>query len=151
MNKFKIALTLLFVFSISSLTIAQNAIDYDKIRPETCKSVDSSTIDAMIENLLKIDTSKISNGLCDYYYDLGMMYYEKSYMLGQPEFRDLCIRSFNKCLAINKKGSDAYYNLCLIYYFDKHYNKAKEYVKLYKKYTKKKYWDKTFIDMVEKS
>jgi hypothetical protein len=79
-----------------------------------------------------------------------MTYYVKSEMYEESELRDLTISTFKKCVSTNKKRGDAYHNLSLIYYLHGQNDLAKKYLKLYKKYTDKKYWDKEFIEKIEK-
>ncbi len=168
MDKTKIFLTLLFILTISSLISAQNStdnltpsltnnqdsIDYFKIRNEkvstSCTKVDTFSVNMTLKNLLSMDTLKITNGLCDYYYDLGMNYYLKAALYKQDNWFYLAIASFNKCISIDSTRGDCYHNISLIYYFLKDIGKAKSYLVLYKKYTAEPYWDKEFIDRIEK-
>jgi len=135
--------------------VAQDKINYLSIRDSqkifTCSKNDLESVNLSIKNLLALDTSHITKGLPDYFYDLGMAYYIKSEMHGESEFSKSSINAFERCIEKDKKKGNAYHNLSLIYHFHQAYPKAKEYLKLYKKYTPKKYWDTEFIDMVNKS
>lgn len=146
-------LTLFCIIIISLLTACKNDIDYDKIRPEiikfSCQQFSSSTVNSTLKNLLEIDTSRISNGLYSYYYDLGMTYQGKAIVEGQKAYNELAISCYKKCVTIDKNKGDAYHNLCIIYFLNQQHDMAKKYVVPYKKYTEKKSWDTTLIHMVE--
>ncbi|MBP7103209.1 MAG: hypothetical protein KBA86_08165 [Bacteroidales bacterium] len=116
----------------------------------SCTRVDTLSVNMTLKNLLAMDTLKITNGLSDYYYDLGMNYYMKAILYKQNNWFDLSIASFNKCISIDSTRGDCYYNISLIYYFLKNISKAKSYLVLYKKYTPEAYWDKEFIDIIDK-
>ena len=145
------------LFSILSLHFvdAQEQINYLELRDSqksfTCSKNDIESVDISLKNLLSLDTTKISIGLSDYFYDLGMAYYIKSEMYGESEFRSSSIQSFESCIKKDKKRGSAYHNLSIIYFLHQDNSKAKEYIKLYKKHTPKKYWDREFIEMVEKA
>jgi len=149
----RIILTIFLLVLLISFSTAQNTIDYIKIKKETsttsCVQHDTNSVNLSIKNLLAIDTLKITNGLLEYRYDLGMNYYLKAALYKQNEWFYLAISNFKKCIAIDKKYGPAYYNIALIYRFLGDNANAKVYLNLYKKYTKKKYWDKDFISRVE--
>lgn len=140
---------------VSSAIYAQGTIDYNKIRNQTvlhsCTITNSDTVELTLKNLLALDTLLIKKGLDNYFYDLGMTYYIKGYMGLQKEYKNLAITTFRKCTIINSKRGDAYYNLSLIYLIEKNYSQAKVMLILYKKHTRKKFWDKDLIDLIEKS
>jgi hypothetical protein len=52
---------------------------------------------------------------------------------------------------LNKRNSAAYNNLAIAYLQKNQNDKAKEILILYKKYTKRKYWDKSLIKQIEES
>lgn len=147
----------LIVFLIFSCQIVktQDQINYLEIKESqkkfTCSKNDLESVNTTLKNLLELDTSKISIGLSDYFYDLGMAYYIKSEMYGESQFRPSSIKAFESCIKKDKTRGNAYHNLSIIYYLHQDYPKAKEYLKLYKKHTPKKYWDKEFIEMVNKA
>jgi tetratricopeptide (TPR) repeat protein len=153
-SNFKAILILIFM-SVSALISAQEGIDYLKIRNSlvrtTCSAINEDTTELTYQNLMSIDSTKITNGLADYYYDLGMTYYEKAYFFEQKEFFPLVIASFENCILIDKKRSLAYWNLALHYSLNKQYELASAYLEKYKKYCKKKYWDKDQNELIEKS
>jgi hypothetical protein len=141
--------------SVSALISAQEGIDYLKIRNSlvrtTCSAINQDTTELTYQNLMSIDSTKITNGLADYYYDLGMTYYEKTYFFEQKEFIPAMISSFENCIITDIKQSSAYWNLALHYSLNKQYELASAYLEKYKKYCKKKYWDKDQIELIEKS
>jgi tetratricopeptide (TPR) repeat protein len=147
----------LIVFLIFSCQIAktQDQRNYTEIKESqkkfTCSKNDLESVNITLKNLLELDTSKISIGLSDYFYDLGMAYYIKSEMYGESQFRPYSIKAFESCIKKDKKRGNAYHNLSVIYYLYQAYPKAKEYLKLYKKHTPKKYWDRELIEMVNKA
>lgn len=155
--RFIIFSTFFFLIIINNTQIAnaQNNVNYFEIKSEIKKtSCTEHTIEAVNETvkaLLAIDTNAISKGLSEYYYDLGMAYYMKSEGFKETEFRELSIKYFLKCLEKDKKKSNAYLNISLIYFINNMYDKAKIYLKLYKKNTPKKYWDLETIETIEKS
>lgn len=154
MNKL---LRYLFVFlslMFCETLYAQNLIDYNQIREKvvhtSCTENSLDSVDLTLKNLLEIDTLKISDGHYRYYYDLGMCYYVKALMYEQKEFINQVITSFNKCISIDKKNGSAYNNLAIVYLQGKQFELARINLKLYKKYTRKKYWDKETIKEIEK-
>lgn len=152
-NNIKHSITVLFL-TISSLISAQESIDFLKIRKElvrtSCSEISLDTVELTLKNLLSIDSTKITEGLAQYYYDLGMTYLEKSLIHEQKEFLPQMILNFQNCISVDKKYHNAYLNLSIYYHSVKQYDLAKSYIVNYKKYCKKKYWDKDFIEMLEK-
>ncbi|MBN2747721.1 MAG: hypothetical protein JXR34_13425 [Bacteroidales bacterium] len=170
MKKLRIFLTLLFILAFSSLVNAQNStnnlplslllnpdsIDYIKIRNQvvstSCSKVDTFSVNNSIRKLLSLDTSKITNGLIEYHYDLGMNYYFKAAFYEQNKWLYLAIASFNRSISIDSTWGDCYYNISLInYFFLKQVTEAKRYLVLYKKFTDEAYWNKDFIEKIEKA
>ncbi|MFZ4740601.1 MAG: tetratricopeptide repeat protein [Bacteroidales bacterium] len=153
MNKF---LRYIFVFCslmLCETLFAQNLIDYNQIKEKvvhtSCTENSLDSVELTLKNLLEIDTLKISDGHYQYCYDLGMTYFVKAFMYEQKEFVNQTIASFNKCISIDKKNGSAYMNLAIIYHANKQFELAKTNLKLYKKYTRKKYWDKETIKELE--
>jgi len=95
--------------------MAQQSIDYlaeqSKNVRYSCEISNPDSVDASIQNLLGIDPSQISNGLYDYYFDLGMAYYTKSFMFKQVEYKPDAYDCFLKCIQIDQTRGDAYHNL----------------------------------------
>jgi tetratricopeptide (TPR) repeat protein len=154
MDKFKIALTILFILIISSWTIAQDSIDYAKIIKETvgfsCVKYDTASVNLTLKNLLAIDTLKISKGLFEYRNDLGMAYYMKAALYKQNKWFYLAISNYQKCISIDRTNGSPYYSIALIYHFLGDIKNAKIFLELYKKYTPETQWDNKFIDKIEK-
>ncbi len=151
-------ITFFFIFNTILLTVnSQETIDYIKIKKNingvSCMNVNQTNVDSTFVNLLKLDTNKIKNGLEEYYYDLAMMYDFKGayYKEKRNEYRNEAIKYNIRCLNLNKKNSGAYNNLALVYMDMKQNDKAKEILILYKKYTKRKYWDMSLIKQIEAS
>lgn len=140
---------------VSCVLSAQEGIDYLQTRNNlvrtTCSAINQDTTELTFQNLMTIDSAKITNGLGDYYYDLGMTYFDKAYFFDQKEFIPLMISSFENCIITDKKRSLAYWNLAIHYSGNKQYELASAYLEKYKKYCKKKYWDKDQIALIEKS
>ena len=154
MTALRKAISILFCLVLFvQMTIAQDSIVYSEIRKETvewsCTKFDKNSVNLTLKNLLAVDTLKITKGLWNYYYDLGMTYYMKAGLYEQNEWHYLAISSFKKCIPIDKKSGDAYHNIAFCYYFTGDIKNAKIFLKLYKKYTKKEYWDNDFIERVE--
>ena len=146
------------VFIVIMLKVnSQETIDYIKIKKSingiSCMNVNQTNVDSTFANLLKLDTNKIKNGLEEYYYDLAMMYNFKGayHKEKREEYRNEAIKYNIRCLNLNKKNSGAYNNLALVYLDKKQNDKAKEILILYKKYTKRKYWDMSLIKQIEES
>jgi hypothetical protein len=112
-----------------------------------------TNVDSTFANLLKLDTNKIKNGLEEYYYDLAMMYLFKGAFYEEKidEFGNEAIKYNIRCINLNKRNSAAYNNLAIAYLQKNQNDKAKEILILYKKYTKRKYWDKSLIKQIEES
>lgn len=136
---------------------SQETIDYIKIKKSingiSCMNANQTNVDSTFANLLKLDTNKIKNGLEEYYYDLAMMYFFKVAYCEEKleEFGNEAIKYNIRCINLNKKNSAAYNNLALVYLHKNQNDKAKEILILYKKYTKRKYWDKSLIEQIEES
>jgi tetratricopeptide (TPR) repeat protein len=151
----RIRLPLIFLLiALSQFAWTQNQVAYADIKAQhkhfKCDDTNLDSVNLTLEHLLAIDTLTLASGLDDYYYDLGMTYYVKSEMHQQAEYRDLAIAAFNDCVKVNQERGSAYYNLSLMYALHHQLDEAKLYLDLYKKYTKKKYWDKGFIARIEK-
>jgi tetratricopeptide (TPR) repeat protein len=149
----KTTLAILLIISTGAKIIAQDSIDYIKIKKETsglsCTNYDTTLVNQSIKNLLALDTLKISNGLIEYYYDLGMSFYLKAALYKQNELFYQSISCFQKCITIDSTYGDAYHNIALMHYYLKDYEKAKTYIDLYKKYTPEKYRDNNLIGNIE--
>lgn len=148
------SITTALFLTLSSLISAQESIDYLKIRNElvrtSCTEISLDTVELTLKNLLSIDSTKITEGLAHFYYDLGMTYLEKSLIHEQKEFLPQMILNFQNCISVDKKYHNAYLNLSIYYHSKEQYDLAKSYIVNYKKYCKKKYWDKEYIEMLEK-
>lgn len=101
--------------------MAQQSIDYlaeqSKNVRYSCEISNPDSVDASIQNLLGIDPSQISNGLYDYYFDLGMAYYTKSFMFKHVEYKPDAYDCFLKCIQIDQTRGDAYHNLQIKFIF----------------------------------
>lgn len=132
---------------------AQKTIDYNEISKDLflvgCTNTSLDYVDLTLKNLLTIDSTKISKGLYDYYFDLGSAYYMKSFMHKQNEFHDHVYYCNYKCISIDNKRGDAYHEIAVVAYLDKKYMLASTSLLLYKKCTDKKYWDKDLITLIE--
>ena len=151
----RIRLPLIFLLiALSQSAWAQGQVNYADIKAQhkhfKCDDTNLDSVNLTLEHLLAIDTLTLASGLDDYYYDLGMAYYVKSEMHQQAEYRDLAIAAFHHCVRVNEERGSAYYNLSVIYALHHQLDEAKWYLALYKKHTKKKYWDKGFIAHIEK-
>ncbi len=153
-NLMRNLLSTFLLMSVASVVSSQSSSDYSIIRQHcihySCSEPDIDSVNQTLHCLLAIDTATISGGLADYDYDLGMVYYVKSEMYGQAEFYTQAVARFKKCIAADRKRSDAYYNLSLIAHLHQQHQTAKMYLALYEKYTRKKYWDREFIATVER-
>lgn len=134
---------------------AQDKINYTQIRKSTihysCTENNIDSINLTLNQLLKIESTNISSGKDEYYYDIGLIYYIKSIIEKKPELLTASIKNFNNAILINPKNGSSYLNLSLVYYFQKKFSLANENLKKYKKYTKKKYWDRSTIKVIENS
>ena len=153
MNKLPRNIIIFFSILLCETLYAQNLIDYNQIREKvvhtSCTENSLDSVELTLKNLLEIDTLKISDGHYRYYYDLGMTYCVKTLKYEQKEFLNQTIASFNKCISIDKKNGSAYMNLTIVYNANKQFELAKTNLKLYKKYTRKKYWEKETIKELE--
>jgi hypothetical protein len=108
---------LISIVSLQSIN-AQDKINYLEFRDSqksfTCSKNDLESVNISLKNLLSLDTSVITTGLADYFYDLGMAYYVKSEMYSESHFRPSCIQSFESCIKKDKKRGSAYHNLSVI-------------------------------------
>lgn len=147
-------LSILLLYLPSFLNgMAQQSIDYlaeqSKNVRYSCEISNPDSVDASIQNLLGIDPSQISNGLYDYYFDLGMTYYTKSFMFKQVEYKTDAYDCFLKCIQIDQTRGDAYHNLLIMYYFDKQIGKAKALLGPYKRYAPLRYRDRKLIRRIK--
>lgn len=133
--------------------MAQQSIDHlaeqSKNVRYSCEISNPDSVDASIQNLLRIDPSQISNGLYDYYFDLGMAYYTKSFMFKQVEYKPNAYDCFLKCVQIDQTRGDAYHNLLVMYYIDKQIDKAKALLDPYKRYAPLRYRDRKLIRRIK--
>lgn len=132
---------------------AQDHINYLSLKQSqkvySCTKHDIESVNITIRNLQSLDTSAIVIGLSDYFYDLGMAYFIKEGLIKQKGSYEQAIIHFERSLQLDKKRGAAYNNLAIIYYFRDEFDKAKTQIKLYKKFTPKKYRDKEIIDLIE--
>ena len=147
-------IVLFFLVLIFQSTLsAQKTIDYTELSKKVihvgCTQTNIDSVDLTLKELLEIDSTQISKGLYDYYFDLGSVYYMKSFMHKQKEFHDHVYYCNYKCISIDNKKGDAYHEIAVIAYMDKKYALATTSIRLYKKYTEKEYWDKDLISFIE--
>jgi tetratricopeptide (TPR) repeat protein len=153
----KNSILILFIVLIGINVKSQETIDYIKLKKDiygvSCMNVNKTNVDSTLVNLLKIDTTRITKGLEEYYYDLALMYNFKGvyYKEKRISYFTEAIKYNLRCINLNKKNTAAYNNLALLYLDTKQIDKAKEILNLYKKYTRHKYWDKTLIKQIEEA
>ena len=68
----------------------------------------------------------------------------------EGKFHPEAFTSMKHCVELDKKNGNAYLNLSIMYYFEKDIPKAKEYARLHKKHTRKKYRDNDYLVRIER-
>ncbi len=150
----KTFILLLFLFFVLK-TYTQKTFDYEKYRKDlyglSCSNTTKAGIDSSLINLEKIDSNNISNGAEFFNYDLGMVYYNYGcyYKDKRVEYFNKSIAVLSRNISIGKLISESYYMIAFLYDGLNMHIEAKDYLKLYKKYTKKKYWDMDLIKSIE--
>ncbi|MCF8298027.1 MAG: hypothetical protein K9J13_10820 [Saprospiraceae bacterium] len=157
MKKLEIIFSLLLVILIISCnnSTEQENIDYLKLKASMqvlhCGNMTYDTVKLAVEQFAKIDESKISNGLIEYYYDYGRALHFFGIMSGSDT--SILINS-NKYLLLTAENSeelkgDAYEEMSWNYFMMKDCPNAKKYMKLGHKYQDEKYWNQYLIEIVE--
>ena len=137
----KKTLSTLLLFICLTAVFAQDSINYNEIRGKTlkftCGAMDPKSVSATLRNLIGIDTLKISEGRYEYYQDLGMTLIITSIFLNKPEIRQRGISCYNKCIAIDPKRGEAYYDLATLFLTNQEYEQAKKILHFIKNTQKK--------------
>jgi len=145
-------LTLTFLLLIFIPTHGQQTFNYLEIRKDlvksTCTTNDVEINKQDLANLMALDTSTIGKGLSEYYYDLGMLYYN-TFGFEEGKFHPEAFTCMRRCVELDKKNGAAYLNLSIMFYFEKDIAKAKEYADLHKKHTRKKYRDNDYLVRID--
>lgn len=115
MKKLVTMAVLVFLSLAHQELFAQNTINYLEDRKNkmlaSCTVNDLISVEHDLSYLLGIDPDKISTGLYDYYYDLRMIYYVKTFMYKQSKFEDDFYHSYFACIRIDSKRDEAYHSL----------------------------------------
>ncbi len=138
------ALMLICLQSICLLTFGQR-VDYMKLRPTvlmmTCRTTDAHALDTSLQNLILLDTNKITKNLYIYYEDLGQCYWLLSRGQMGSTYLQKSIEMTLKALYHKPNATTALWNLSYAYSFNGQCDTSKYYMEKYKQFIKKKYWD----------
>lgn len=147
-----IFISLLLLFSCS--IYAQDS-NYKNIRKSlcnlSCKPNDSLELARTKKQLEAFDISKIDSNIHLYYHDLAWCYYKHYLKTKDLDFIKKAVLNYEKAIFNKKDFSSAFWNLAYYQKILGNCEKAKYYLKKYKKVTPKKYQDKTQIKHLKRN
>jgi len=142
----RIILCTLF-FTLTSLLFAQ--IDYSKIKDSVCPGKnfcgfrDSADLAMIYPMMMSLDTTKITNGIAEYYHDLWEVEYELyARRHADTVFLRRCVNSAIRGLYHDPKNYSMAWDAALGYARFKECDKALYYMNIYAETCPRRYWDK---------
>ena len=150
MNKF----LLICVLITSTTSIFSQKLDYRDIRFSLfllpCGTPDSFSVMKSIQNLESFDTTQIGKHMNEYYTDLAICYFLLSNGKESQYYLNASNKANRSALYHKSDDSKALWNCAFGYYRLDDCDTGKNYMDLYKKHTKEKYWDKEEMTNLEK-